>query len=274
MKQILMTVMVCLLSASAYAGAAEDNAAQKVMQKGAIRCGYFVWPPYILKDPNTGKLSGINYDVMEKIGDQLDLKIEWTEEIGVGEAIEGLNSNRYDAMCATLWPDAARMKSAALTRPAFYSSVYAVARKDDKRFDGDLGKINDSNVRILGVDGDVTYSLPQQKFPEAALSSLPQMGDASLLLQSLVAGKTDIVLVDRGAFNDFQKSNPGKLKLVENVPPVTTFPEVLAVKKGEMEFKLMLDGALQNLIDDGTLADFVKNYPDNHYFAPKTGWQD
>ncbi len=269
MKYLLAFVLI-LLSHPAFAG--DSSAYAQIIARGSIRCGYFTWPPYILKDPNTGKLSGINYDVVEELGKQLGLKIEWSAEVGVGEVIEGLNTGKYDMMCASLWPDAARLKGALLTRPEFYSSVYAVVRKEDARFDGDISKVNDAKIRILGVDGDITYSLPKLRYKNAALSALPQMSDASALMQSVATNKADVIFIDRGAFNDFNKTNPGKLKLVEKVEPITTFAEMLVVKNGETELKTLIDIALGVLIDNGTIAEIVRKYPDNHYFAPKAGW--
>ena len=35
-------------------------------------------------------------DVLNKIGENTGLKIEWTEEVGWGAQIEGLNADRYD----------------------------------------------------------------------------------------------------------------------------------------------------------------------------------
>ena len=68
-----------------------------------MRCGYVSNPPSCIVDPNTGQLGGIFVDSIEAIGEELGIRIEWTEEVGFGSMIEGLVTGRYDAVpCANL----------------------------------------------------------------------------------------------------------------------------------------------------------------------------
>src|SRR5258708_19158322 len=55
-----------------------------VVSSGRLRCGYTIDPPGCLKNPNTGKLSGIGIETIELIGKHLGLKVEWTEEVDWG----------------------------------------------------------------------------------------------------------------------------------------------------------------------------------------------
>src|ERR1700735_3304508 len=68
------------------------TAYERVMRTGTIRCGYVRWYPYFTKELKTGELSGLNYDAMAAIGEELDLKIEWAEEVGWGNLGEGLKT--------------------------------------------------------------------------------------------------------------------------------------------------------------------------------------
>ncbi len=45
----------------------------RVIQSGKIRCGYIVYPPGCIKDPNTGKLSGIGIDTIELVAKKTGL---------------------------------------------------------------------------------------------------------------------------------------------------------------------------------------------------------
>ena len=75
----------------------------RVVESGKIRCGYIPYEPGLIKDPNTGKFSGIMHDTIEEIAKSLNLKVEWTEEVGWGTMIEGLERDRYDAICSPVW---------------------------------------------------------------------------------------------------------------------------------------------------------------------------
>ncbi len=268
MRTLLLALLLFVISSSAIAGEAYD----RVMKNNEIRCGYFTWPPYILKDANTGKLSGINYDYMREIGKILDLKINWVEETSAGSAITGLNTGRYDVMCATLWPDAARLKNAQITLPTFYSTVYAVARAQDKRFDNAKSKINDENTKIIGIEGDITYSIGK-KYPKATMVGLPQMSDSAQLMQSIVSKKADVTFIDKGTVADFNKTNNNTIKVIEGLPPVQVFPEALAVKAGEVRLAELLNHAIRMITDTGDAKRFVAKYPEYGYYAPKPYWE-
>lgn len=271
--RFIFTALLAVAAATPALAAGKDTAYDRVVRTGTIRCGYFAWPPYLMKDPNTGAMSGINHDYMEAVGKTLGLKIEWTEEVSPGTAIAGLDAGRYDVMCSSLWPDEARLKHALLTAPTLYSAVYAVARWDDARFDGKAGAINAPATTIAALEGEVTFYLARDDYPEAKILSLPQMSDGAELLQSVASRKADVTFVDRGIVDDFNKTNGNALKIVENLPPARVFPEVLAVSKDEIRLKMMIDNAIGLINDRGLPATLIAKYPDYGFFAPKRNWE-
>ena len=268
---VTMAVAGALFSAPALA-ADKGSVYDRILSSGKIRCGYFSWPPYFMKDPNTGAMSGLNYDYMVEIGRVLGLKVEWTEETTPGTMITGLDSGRYDVSCASLWPDESRLKNALMTSPTFYSTVYAVVRKDDDRFDAGKKPLDSPDVTAAGLEGDVTYYLAKEEYPKAKLEALPQSADGSLLLQTVASKKADVALVDKGILADFNRTNGNVLKVVAGLPPVRVFPECLAVKRGEVELKILLDTAIKTINDSGKPAEFIKRYPGYEFFAPAQGW--
>lgn len=272
MKKLFLSFLLITLSLPAWAGDTKESAFDRVMRTGVIRCGYFTWPPYLMKDPNTQEMSGINYDFMEEIGKTLGLRIEWTEETAAGTAIEGLNNGRYDAVCTSLWPDAARLKNSYLTTPTFFSAAYAVARADDKRFDNGKKSINSNDVTLPTIDGDYTYSLAVNNFSKAKTLALPQNSDGSLLMMSVVTKKADVVFIDKGTMADFNKANKNSLRIVSGLPPLKIFGETLAVEKNEVQLGLLLDRAIKIIIDDGIAQRIIQKYPSYGYFVPQNGY--
>jgi ABC-type amino acid transport substrate-binding protein len=165
MKKSILCLCLLMFIAPVTAQA-QETAFERVMQKKAIDCGYIIAPPYLGKDPNTGKMSGLNYEMMEAIGDNLGLKINWTTEIGAGDVAAALAANKFDVICQTMWPSAARFTGMTfVNRPQFYSAIYAVVRANDKRFDGDLSKANVKSVKVVGIEGDFSIDLAKEKLP-------------------------------------------------------------------------------------------------------------
>jgi carboxyl-terminal processing protease len=108
-----------------------------VLDKGEIRVGYLVYPPSIIKDPNTGELSGIFYEAIEEVGSNLNLEINWIEEVTVGTMLEGLRVGRYDIVGSGIWPNAARARHADFSIPLYYSAIGVYVRSGDDRFSDD-----------------------------------------------------------------------------------------------------------------------------------------
>lgn len=237
---------------------ADEPVFDRVMKSKTIRCGYFSWPPYIVKDANTGKLSGINYDVMEAIGRNLGLKVEWAAEVGVGDVAAALETGKADVMCASLWPNPGQMQNLSMTAPTFYSVGYAFVRAGDKRFDGDLSKADVKDIKVSAIDGDITQSLGIEKLPHAAIAALPQSASGSEVLLQLVTKKADIAFVDQGLVNDFMKTNPGTLRRVGGIPAVRIFGENLAVKRGEYHLRDMINMSIAQLTNDGVIEALTK----------------
>lgn len=253
------------------AQAADQSAFDRVVSSKTIRCGYFSWPPYVAKDPNTGKLSGINVDIMEAIAKNLDLKIEWTGEVGVGDVATSLNTNKFDVMCATVWPSPGRVKNLTLTKAPFYNIVYAYVRTGDTRFDNDLNKANNKAIKVSGIDGDYSQDLSKEKLPNATQVMLPQMASGTEILMQVMNKKADIVFSDTSMVKEFLKANPGSLQQVKGIGPVRYFGEMLSVKRGETELRDMLDIAIEQLTNDGTLEALVAKYRKEYnatFFAP------
>jgi ABC-type amino acid transport substrate-binding protein len=239
---------------------AADEVFNRVIKSKTINCAYAVWPPYIAKDANTGELSGINYDIMEQIARYLGFKLNWVTEVGVGDVASAMNADKADVMCATLWANPLRLSGLTFSLPTFYDVVWAYARADDTRFDGDLNKANKKEIKTAGVDGDVTADLALEKLPKATPQFLPQNASGAEAIMYVVTKKADIAFLDEALVNDFHKTNPGKLRKVAGIGPARVFGEHITVKAGEYRLRDMIDMAILQLANDGVLAQIADRY--------------
>lgn len=237
----------------------KESVYERIIRTGEIRCAYALWPPFFAKDAKSGDLSGFNYDIIESVGRELGLKINWVEEVGFGNYIEGLKTGRYDAMCQTVWPDAGRFKNALTTIPAHYHRVHVVVRADDKRFDNDWQKLNGPEFKVAVVDSDITQTIANTDFPKTKQVATPQAADASQIFIDVATGKADATFVDYGFFLNYEKQNPGKLKIIGNV--LRVYGSVFSVNNGEVEFKILLDNALTALINNGRIEEILRSHP-------------
>lgn len=270
MKLSYLPLLLCLISTSAFAGD-KESAYDRVVTSNTLRCAYGISPPALVKDANTGKISGLDYDIWQEIGKELGLKIEWSEEAGWGNFIEGLKSGRYDAFCSEIWADPARSKFLSLTQPLLYSILNTYVRAGDHRFDGNLEKISSPQVIIPAIEGDVSVAMAQSRFPDAKILSLPQTSTVSDMFMAVMSKKADVIFLDQALFVSLNANNKGALVQLKNVPASFVFASYYGVNSGEIQLRDMIDVALQTLIDDGRLEKMAKKYsvdykvPRKHY---------
>lgn len=237
-----------------------ETAFERVQRTGELRCGYFSWPPYVMRDPNTGAMSGINVDFVNAIAAEMDWKVIWEAEVGAGDVVAGLETNKYDMMCASLWTDGPRAKTLTLTTPTFYTATYAFVRAGDARFDGDLNKMNAPDVTLSVMDGDITSTVARNNYPLAKTHSVPQNGDAADVMLNVATGKADAIIVGQAEIEYFNANNETKLQRVAGVEAAQVFPEVLAMKSGEHQFKEAVDAILQRLNTNGLGKKLLAKY--------------
>jgi len=236
-----------------------DNLLAVVLANGEIRAGYVVDPPAMIKDPNTGELSGIFYDTLEAVGENLDLKINWVEEAGWSTMIEGLKAGRYDIIVTDLWPNAARAKNIDFTIPLYYSTIGVYTRSAENRFT-DLPSINNSDITVAIIDGEMSAFIAQENFPNANIISLPQDTPVSQLLLNVVTNKADVTFVQPAIAEEFLANNPSSVKNIAKDNPIRSFGNTMGVPKNQAGFASMLNAALEELLNNGTIDQLINQY--------------
>jgi ABC-type amino acid transport substrate-binding protein len=262
---ILVSVSLSVYATRHYAGlssapAAKEQAMDRVLRTGVLRCGYYVFSPITIRDPNSGKLSGFSVDMMSRIAQEAGLKLEWTEQVDFGNWPEALKSGRFDAVCTPLWPDPSVARVASFTRPMLYSSISVYARGDDHRFDGNLAAVNDPKVTIVVLDGTGQAVLAETHFPKAKLLRLPQATAAGLQAENVATKKADLLLWDENGVFDYLKTNPNGLHNVDPKHPVRVMPFELAVAPGETRLREFLDIGVQSLEDTGYTQYLIRKW--------------
>jgi polar amino acid transport system substrate-binding protein len=248
----LIALLAALMPAHEKTASAEkqETTYDRVMRTRTIRCGYAVWNPVLFKDLKTGEVKGISRDIMDEIGKNLSLHIEWTEETGWGTIVEGLATRRYDMICNGLGIIGTRGRAINFSSPFLYGSMYLVVRADDNRIQKNEDADNpDITVSIL--EGEAFSFLAPKRFPKAVIKALPQMTDYSGVFQDVESKKSDVTGVCYSDFILYDKANPGKLKVIDVRNPLHTYPISFGLPQGDVAMKTMIDAALDELVLGG-----------------------
>jgi polar amino acid transport system substrate-binding protein len=239
---------------------AAKDAAERILDTRQLKCSYATYDPFIMKDLNTGKMSGLFYDLTNKIGELAHLEVSWDIEATYGTFGEDLQREKCDVYAGGLWPETNRAKIASFSLPAFYSGVGIYVRRDDHRFDADADKINDPQYRIATIDGEMSQFIQQSDYPKASVLSLPDGSDISLACENVVSGKADVALLDKNFANIYMLKNKRVLRNVTDAKPIRVFENTWAFAHGSPRLKLLLDTAIKEMLYSGYVDRLLAKY--------------
>jgi ABC-type amino acid transport substrate-binding protein len=237
-----------------------ESAYERVMRTGVLRCGYGVWEPAVMHDPNTGVFSGIVYDFMQEVGKSLNLKVEYSLEMPWDSIGEALNSGKIDAHCAGVFATPSRGRVMAFSEPLFFSPTVAFARADDNRFDFNLDRANQPDITAALSDDDITTEIYQRDFFRAKKIELPQFAPPEELFLALATHKADITFNGPSRLPSFEKGYPGKVKIIPTLRPLRIFPNVIAVNINDEQLLHVLNTAIDQMLDSGVMDKLVVKY--------------
>jgi ABC-type amino acid transport substrate-binding protein len=263
-------VSLIIVKLAAPAGTAQAQSVyNKVITSGVITACYLEYPPAIIKDPNTGKLSGIFYDALNKAASNMGLKVSWSVEEGWADLIPSLNAGKCDIIGSPAWSNSARAAGAEFSVPLYYSAINAYVRTDDNNFNGNPFIANDTQYTVMDEDGETSQVIVGQMFPKAKEVTVPQNADLSLMLLDVVDKKADMTFVEASIANQFLATHPGSLKNADPNKPVAVYGNIYLIKKGEFEFQTMINNAMNELLGNGYISQLImqygKQYPGGFY---------
>ncbi|MDE2030079.1 MAG: transporter substrate-binding domain-containing protein [Alphaproteobacteria bacterium] len=239
---------------------ADKIAAERILDTRRMRCSYITYAPFIMKDPNTGKLSGMFYDLTQKVGELADFEMEWIEETSFATFPEDLRMSKFDLFAGGLWPEAKQAKVVNYSLPAFYSGLGIYVRGGDHRFDGDAAKLNDAHFRIATIDGEMSQIVQKSDFPKASVLGLPNNADISMLAESVTTRKADATIIEKAVADLYLKRNPGSLRNLTNAKPIRIFGNTWAFGYGAPQLKTVIDTAVDDMLFSGYVDEILAVY--------------
>ena len=272
----LIVVLLCAMAlniactqtnASSSAAAPKPAAVyDRVASSRTLRAAYITYPPAVIRDPKTGQLTGTFVETLERAAENLGWKVVWTEEVGWGAQIEGLQNNRYDIVGSPVWANPTRARLTTLSRPVYYSGIGIYVRNGDKRFIKNTTAIDQGNVKIATIDGETADLIARTQFPRAQRVSLPQLSDISEMFLQITTGKADVAFAEPYFGLAFQRANPNSISNIAVAAPIKTLGNCFMMKAGELQLKQALDVAIEDLQNSG----FVDRVLDKYEPAPNT----
>lgn len=236
MKFFLCLLLLCLSSFSAFAESPEkESTLDRVKRTGILRCGYLPYEPFLIKDVNTGKMSGLMVQYFEAVGQKQNLKIEWSGEVNIDQIVPALESGRFDAFCVPCSPDSAWEK--VLDFPAELGALpYYVYVGKDRSFTPEQLQA----AKFATVDGFALTEITHDNFPNAEFLSLPQTTSPADMYNQLRFKKADAHVNEDISAQNYMKHNPSVIRRYSDTPLVAVRMYMVS-RKGDDEMYQFLD---------------------------------
>lgn len=268
---LLLALAVPLASCRDASSVDEENSTySRVMETKTLRAAYITYPPAAMRDTTTGEMSGVFVDVLEQAAANIGWEVEWTEEVGWGAQIEGLQAGRYDIVGSPVWANPVRGSLTTLSEPVYYSGIGIYARSNEVRFspgpNGDWASINSPDVRIATIDGETGDLIARTQFPEAQRISLTQNSDISQKFLELTGGKADIFFAEPYFALKYFENNPRNVRNIAEDSPIKTLGNVYMMPANEFQLKQAIDVAVEDLRNSGFVEATLSKYEGGETF--------
>lgn len=233
----LLPILICLLALAACSGNQEGTGAKRTVLRIGTDATY---PPFETVDPETGRPSGFDIDLISA----LCAANKWKPEFIVTPfdgIIPGLRSKKYDVVISAMTITPERAAVVDFTDPYYLAGQTIAVPLDDTLIKG----VDDLVGKRVGVQLGTTGELMAKKMDGLHVFSFDNIGAAFI---DMANGNLDAVL------NDFPTSRAyinkhGTAKTVGEI--LSTEYYGIAVRKGDQELLDALNGALAGFKESG-----------------------
>lgn len=206
-------------------------------------------PPYeFIQD---GKIVGLDIDVINAIGKELDKEII-IKNLDFPGLLPALSSKNIDLVISAISQTPEREKAFDFSNVYATSEVAVIYRKSDN-----LKSIDDLSGKILGAQLGTTWEqeakIIAEKFQATFVRSLSNI---LVLVEELKSGSVDVVILEEMQVNKFIKNNPSLSGF--KVPQLTSKFAIAFTKDSDLKDKINM--VIDKLNSSGKLAEIKKHW--------------
>ena len=206
------------------------------------------FPPYESTDDN-GNFVGIDIDVAAAIADKLGLELQ-VDDMDFDAALLAAQNGKSDMVMAGVTVTEDRQLVMDFS-DSYATGIQSIIVKEDS----DIASPDDLADKMIGTQrGTTGYIYCSDDFGDEHVTPYD---DGLTAVQALVNGQVDAVVIDNAPAKEFVEANPG-LKILDTAYAEEDY--AIGVAKGNTAMLDAINGALEELKNDGTLQAIVDKY--------------
>jgi polar amino acid transport system substrate-binding protein len=194
----------------------------------------------------SGGIEGFNVDLADAIAHQLDKKIT-VDAAQFSGLIPALQAGTYDFLIAPVTVTKERAESMLFTEGYLNTDFQFITRKDAP----DITKLDDLKGKVISVNKGSAYDSWARGLEEKIGWKVESFGTQTDAVQAVLSGRADANVAGNTVIQWAARSNPQiKLSYLYS----TGLVWAIALRKDSSALRNALDGALECLKTDGTIA--------------------
>ncbi len=244
-------------SVSAGSTTGESQVLKKIKDKGYILIGSSNDAPFSYKDVKTGKLEGVDIEILREICSRLGIPDIQMKVIDFSNLLVELNNNSIDMVVDAMYVKNERLQIAAFT-DKWYQEGEAVVIPADSQ----IASKEDLKGKTVGAQpGTTFYETAQKWLEDGKIGKLEAYDSQATLMTAVNMGKVEAVVTD-GIVAGYTLSSDSslKLKLLSPYEAEASGQIGAAVRFKDKDFLLEVNKALNEMKEDGTLMKILEKY--------------
>ena len=206
------------------------------------------FPPYESTDDN-GNFVGIDIDVAAAIAEKLGLELQ-VDDMDFDAALLAAQNGKSDMVMAGVTVTEDRQLVMDFS-DSYATGIQSIIVKEDS----DIASPDDLADKMIGTQrGTTGYIYCSDDFGDEHVTPYD---NGLTAVQALVNGQVDAVVIDNAPAKEFVEANPG-LKILDTAYAEEDY--AIGVAKGNTAMLDAINGALEELKNDGTLQAIVDKY--------------
>ncbi|MGG6492277.1 UNVERIFIED_CONTAM: basic amino acid ABC transporter substrate-binding protein [Bacteroidetes bacterium 56_B9] len=229
--------------------ASADAAALTTVNAGKLTMSTnAAFPPYEMTT-DTGDFEGIDIEVAGAIAKKLGLELQ-VDDMDFDAALLAAQNGKSDMVMAGVTVTDERLKVMDFS-DTYAEGIQSIIVPEDS----DIATADDLSGKTIGTQrGTTGYLYCTDDFGE---ENVIAYDDGLTAVQALNNGQVDAVVIDNAPAQEFVAANPG-LKILDTAYAQEDY--AIGVAKGNTQLLDAINGALEELQDDGTLQAIVDKY--------------
>lgn len=230
----------------------------KVRQSGTLKMGYAQTAPWFFKDPKTGNLQGIYYDVAEELCKQMQLKSAY-QEVSWAESTLALRRGDFDVFVSSLTYTVPRATSVAYPTPPLWArGSLALINKDSVGRFKTAADLNSPDVTIAVNVGTSSEAQTRRLFPKAKV--LATTGQILSATEPVRTKRADAWLNGDNDVIAFAHKNASWAAVLDEAHPFDMAPNTWAIRYGDPTWETFISGWCNYAVTNGLVKASYDHY--------------